>query len=95
MKRDKRLLVALILFVFSLIAGLVQSVILRLFIDAAVIGNWTHFAKTFSVDAPATGPNVACFDYCAPDLPFIPGWIALAAFSGGAFILAHTWWKPK
>lgn len=59
------------------------------------MGNWAHFAETFSVEAPASGPNTYCFDYYAPDLPFIAGWFGIAAFVGGLIMVALAWWTPK
>jgi hypothetical protein len=38
MRRDRRLLIAILLFFGSLIAGLVQAVILRAYVAAAVLG---------------------------------------------------------
>jgi hypothetical protein len=94
MRRDRRLLIAILRFLGSLIAGLVQAVILRAYVAAAVLGDWTYFADTFSVEAPASGPDVFCFDYCAPDLPFVAGWTGIASFLAGLILLAYAWWKP-
>jgi hypothetical protein len=94
-KRDGRLLVALLLFVVSMVCGLIQAWILRLYIDAAVYGNWTHFSEIFSVRPPASGPNEYCFDYCAADLPFLAGWIGLVSFLSGVVTVVHSWWKPR
>ena len=97
MGRDKRLLVALILFSIALGAGLIQAWIIRHYITAAVMGGeyWDEFVSVFGGEAPARGPNIFCFDYCAPDLPFIAGWAALSAFLGGAFFVLLAWWKPN
>lgn len=94
MRRDRRLLFATCLFAASLIAGVIQAWITKLYIDAAVLGNWAWFAETFSVDAPS-GPELFCFDYCAPELPFLFGWVGLTAFSIGWITLAYAWWKPR
>ena len=96
MKRDRRLLIALLLFLVAVIAGFIQAWIVNLYLVAAVMGGggyWDHFVKLFELD-PITGPNQVCFDYCAPSLPFIPGWIGIAAFSAGCCLLAYAWWKP-
>ena len=95
MRRDVRLLVAMFLFAVSLMAGGVQAWITALYIDAAVMGDWTWFAETFSVEAPASGPNTFCLDYCAADFPFIAGWIGIGAFVLGWIMLAYAWWKPR
>jgi hypothetical protein len=97
LRRDKRLLVALILFGIALGAGLVQAWIIRLYITAAVMGGeyWDHFISVFGGMSPAKGPNTFCFDYCAPDLPIIAGGVALSGFLGGAFFVTLAWWKPK
>lgn len=96
MKRDHRLLIAMLLFLVAVIAGLIQAWIVNLFIVAAVMGGgyWDHFIELFGLD-PITGPNQACFGYCAPSLPFIAGWIGIAAFSAGCFLVAYAWWKPR
>lgn len=96
MKRDPRLLIAILLFLAALIAGLVQAWIVKLYIVAAVMGQpyWDHFVDLFDVD-PIVGPNQACFDFCAPSMPFIAGWIGIVAFLGGCFLVAHAWWKPN
>jgi hypothetical protein len=95
MRRDKRLLVALLSFLTALVACAVQVEITALYIDAAVLGGWTWFAKTFSVEVPGSGPGEFCFDYCAPALPFFAGWIALAGFLFGWVVLFHAWWSPR
>lgn len=93
-KRDVRLLMVLLLFVASTISGLVQAWILQLYFDAAVSGNWAYFAKTFSVQPPASGPDVFCLGHCAADLPFLAGWIAIVSFVLGVIVLIYSWWKP-
>ena len=95
MRRDRRLLLAMLLFAASLILGAIQAWITKLYIEAAVLGRWERFAETFNVEAPASGPELFCFDYCAPELPFQFGWAGLAAFSAGGIMLAHAWWKPS
>lgn len=95
MRHDRRLLLAVLLFAGSAIAWALQVWITALYIDAAVMRNWAWFADTFSVEAPASGPNEFCFDYCAPALPFIAGWIGLGTFVAGWIILASAWWKLR
>ena len=94
-KRDIRLLMALMLFLISMIAGLVQAWILHLYLDAVISRHWEYFSKMFSVSAPASGPNVFCFDRCVADLPFLAGWIGIASFLLGLAILIYSWWKPR
>jgi len=91
MKRDNRLLIVMLLFAVSLISLAIQAVIVNIYVSAAVLGNWTYFAETFSVNPPGK----FCLDYCAPHLPFVMGWIGIAAFVIGWIILARVWWKPR
>jgi hypothetical protein len=95
MTRDRRLLIALLLFSTALIAGLIQSWIVRLYLNAAIMGHWTWFADTFGVPAPARGPDIFCFDYCAPRLPFLAGWIGITSFVAELVLLALAWWRSK
>ena len=95
MRRDRRLLIAMLLFAIALVACAVQAQITALYIDSAVLGGWTWFARTFSVEVPGSGPSEYCFDYCAPPLPFLAGWISLASFVLGWAVLAYAWWSPR
>lgn len=95
MRRDRRLLIAMLLFAGSLTACAIQIWITALYIDASMMGHWAWFAETFGVSAPASGPNVFCFDSCAPDLPFAAGWIAVCTFLAGWVMLANAWCKPR
>lgn len=95
MKRDRRLLSAMFFLFTALVAGLVQAWIVRLYLDAAVFGDWTWFGNTFGVSVPASEPKTFCFDYCAPRLPFLAGWIGIVSFSAGLVTLALTWWRSK
>jgi hypothetical protein len=97
LRRDRRLLLALILFSAALVAGIIQAWIIRLYITAAVMGGgdyWDHFVGVFGGRSVANRPNSFCFDYCAPALPFIAGWIAISAFVGGVFAVLLAWLKP-
>ncbi|WP_427964229.1 hypothetical protein [Altererythrobacter sp.] len=96
MKRDRRLLIALLLFLAATVAAIIQSWIVSMYIVAAVMGGgyWDQFIEFFGLE-PITGPNQACFDYCAPTLPFIAGWIAIGGFVIGCILVAHAWWKPE
>ncbi|MEJ5975019.1 hypothetical protein WG901_00100 [Novosphingobium sp. PS1R-30] len=94
-KRDRRLLAAMLLLVTAAIAGLVQAWIIRLHLDAAILGHWDWFADTFGVEAPASGPDKFCFDNCAPPLPLWAGWISLATFFAGLLALTRAWWRPR
>ncbi len=95
MRRDKRLLIAMLLFAGSFVAWTVQVWITALYIEASIWGDWTWFAETFFVVAPARGPDVYCFDRCAPTLPFVAGWIGIGTFLSGLIMLTFAWWKPK
>lgn len=93
--RDNRLMFSLLFFLIFIIFGLRQSWILMLYVDAAITGNWDYFSKMFSVQPPASGPNVYCFGRCASKLPFLSGWIAISSFVVGVIFVAHSWWLPK
>ena len=95
MRRDTRLLIALLLFLASVVSWVVQAWIVQAYIFAAVMGGWDQFAEFFSVNPPASGPNEFCFDFCAPELPFAAGWIGLCAFLVGWILVAYAWWKPR
>ena len=93
-RRDRRLLISIALLMLSTLSLSYQALILKLYVDAAVLGRWEHFSKTFSVPPPV-GPNQACFDYCASKLPFFWGWIGIVCFLLGVAVLAYSWWKPR
>lgn len=96
MKRDVRLLIAMLLFLVSSIAWAAQAWIVHAYIFTAVMGQgWNHFAEFFGVEAPASGPDRFCFGYCAPELPFVTGWIGIITFLTAWVILARAWWKPR
>jgi len=95
MRRDRRLLIAMLLLVGSFTAWAIQVWITALYIEAAIWGDWTWFADTFSVEAPARGPDVFCFGRCAPNLPFVAGWIGIGGFLTGSIMLVNAWWKPR
>lgn len=90
MRRDKRLLGAMSLFAASAIAWLLQAGIMRAYIYAAVMGQWTEFSRFFGVQPPPNG----CFDYCVADLPFIAGWFGIGLFSLGFALLFRAWLRP-
>ena len=94
--RDRRLLIALLLFLVALLAGLIQAWIVNLYIVAAVMGQpyWDHFIDMFGLE-PIAGPNQACFGYCAPSLPLAAGLIAIVAFLAGWIMVGYAWWKPN
>lgn len=94
MARDKRLLGAGVLLAGAAAAGIVQAVIMRAYVYAAVMGDWSHFAKTFGVRAPPNGPHQYCLDYCAADLPFTAGWIGITCFLVGLALVFRCWLKP-
>lgn len=94
MKRDRRLAAALSLFVFSAVAGAWQAVITASWMRTAVMGGWESFVDTFGGELPY-GPNEACFGSCAPDLPFLAGWLSIGSFLTGFVLVAWAWWKPR
>jgi hypothetical protein len=89
-------MIALLLFLTALISGIIQAWIVSLYIFAAVMGQqyWDQFTDFFGVD-PVVGPNQVCFDYCAPSLPFLAGWIGIVAFLAGWIMVAIAWWNPQ
>ena len=83
-------------FLIALIALSVQAVIVSHYIYSSVLDhNWESFVAFYGVEAPAKGPNVFCFDYCAPKLPFLAGWTSIGCFLAGLISLGVIWWKPK
>ncbi len=95
MRRDRRLLIAALLFAGSFTACAVQVWITALYIEASIMGDWSWFAETFGMEAPVHGPIEFCFGRCAPNLPFVAGWIGMSAFLAGWIMLANAWWKPR
>jgi hypothetical protein len=89
--RDKRLLGAISLFAASATAWLVQAGIVRAYIYAAIMGNWSDFSSFFGVQAPAK----YCLDYCAADLPFMAGWVGIGCFLVGFALLFRAWLRPS
>lgn len=90
MGRDNRLLGAIYLFVVSAVAWLIQAGIVRAYIDAALMGNWSDFSSFFGVQSP---PKY-CFDYCVANLPFIADWVGIGCFLLGFALLFDAWWRP-
>ena len=90
MRRDGRLLAAILSLVVAASALVFQASVVNAYVHAAVMGDWTGFPNP-----PAAGPEKYCLDYCAADLPFGAGWVALGTFSLGLLLLTHAWWKPK
>jgi hypothetical protein len=87
--RDRRL-GAISLFVISAIAWLVQAGIVRAYIYAAVMGNWSDFTEFFGIQPPSK----YCLDYCVADLPFIAGWVAIGCFLLGFALLLRAGARP-
>lgn len=94
MRRDRRLSIALVLLLTTVIAAAGQVWITSLYIDALALGNWAWFSETFRVETPLAGASQFCFDRCAPNLPFIVGWIGLGSLLAAIMMLAIVWWKP-
>ncbi|RVT91313.1 hypothetical protein [Sphingomonas crocodyli] len=91
MARDKRLLGAILLFVASAVAWVIQAAIVRAYIYAAVMGNWSEFSRFFGVRPPAE----FCFDHCVAELPFFAGWIGVGCFALGFALLFRVWRRPR
>lgn len=96
MKRDRRLLIAMLFFLIAVIAGCVQVWIVSLYVYAAVMGQayWDRFIALFGLE-PITKPGEFCFDFCAPAMPLLAGEIAGGAFLVGWTIVAVAWWRPR
>jgi hypothetical protein len=88
--RDKRLLGAILAYAASAIAALIQAGIIRSYLYAAVMGNWSEFSAFFGVKPP----HEYCLDYCVAELPFIAGWIGIGLFLFGFAMLFWSWFKP-
>ena len=102
MNRDRRLLIPLGLMVVSFVALAVQALIVNHYIFSSVMDhNWEGFSAIYGVEPPAlnkdigNGMTVTCLDYCAPKLPFIPGWIGIVAFLGSIMSLFIIWFRPR
>ncbi len=96
MRRDRRLLIPIGLFLVSLVALAVQAWTVAIYIQSSILDpNWETMVQMFGVEAPANGPDVFCFDYCAPKLPFVAGWIGIGAFLAGLLSLIFRWWKSQ
>ena len=96
MRRDRRLLIPLGLLLVSFVALTIQAVIVAHYIYSSVLDpNWESFVALYGVEPPANGPDVFCFDYCAPKLPFIAGWLGIGAFLSGLISLTYIWFKPR
>jgi hypothetical protein len=80
-------------FAASAVAWLIQAGIVRSYVHAAVMGNWTDFSNFFGVEPPAK-PGTYCFDYCVAELPFMAGWLAIFHFLLGFTRLFRSWLKP-
>lgn len=100
-RRDRRLLLSLLLFAISGGSLLVQMMITAFYISSALHGNWTSFLEEFPSSAPPSldlppplEPGAYCLDGCAPILPVVAGWAGVLSFLLGLSVLAYAWWKP-
>ena len=93
-RRDRRLLAALILFAVGSVCALAQAIIVRAYVTSAVMGHWDWFGRTFSVQVPGSEPNTVCFDWCAPKMPFLAGYLAMACLLVAAALVLQAWRKP-
>lgn len=96
MKRDWRLLMPIALLLISLATLAYQTIVVTNYIHSSVLDpNWETFVYLYGVEAPANGPDQFCFDYCAPDLPFVAGWIGIGCFLSALLSLIYIWFRPK
>jgi hypothetical protein len=94
-KRDRRLLVSLLLLIAALVAIYIQAFVTTIYHHAAASNDWALLLKYFpSAALPPVPPGAVCFDNCSPDLPFIAGWVAIGCFALGLLSLTYCWWKP-
>jgi hypothetical protein len=91
MPKDNRLLWSIVFFAGAMCAGLYQGMVVKRYIEAAVLGHLRFFARTFGQPVPPA----FCFDFCVPELPFAAGWLALASFLSGLCLVVRAWWKPR
>jgi hypothetical protein len=96
-RRDGRLLLALMLFLAAGVACFAQAWILNLYIWSVDNRDWSFFLRFFPSYAVGTPPEqfYQCLGRCYPDLPFIPGWIGICSFFLGLAVLVYSWRKPK
>ena len=95
-KRDKWLLLALLLFTSAAALLAFQAWVATLYHFSAVANNWTQFVKWFpSAAQPPTAPGMVCFDDCSPDLPLVAGWLGSVSFILGLATLAYRWWTSE
>lgn len=95
-RRDTRLAFALLLFVISAAALLIQTWIATIYLGAAINENWSLFLEMFPSAAPQpTDSGAYCFGKCHPSIPLITGWVGVASFTLGLVVLAYSWWVPK
>ena len=93
-RRDRRLLAALALIAVGSVCALAQAIIVRAYITSALTGHWDWFRRTFAVQVPGSEPNTFCFDWCAPAIPFLAGWVAIACLLVAAAFVIQAWRKP-
>ena len=95
-QRDVRLALALLLFLISAGALLIQTWIATIYLGAAIDENWSLFLELFpSAAPPPTSSEAYCFGKCHPSIPLISGWVGVASFILGVVVLAYSWWVPK
>jgi hypothetical protein len=93
--RDMRLIFCVLSNILFILFFVFEAWIIYLYINSAVLNDWSYFSKTFSVEAPLSGPDKFCLDYCAPNLPLLPGLISLIFFCIGEFLLVWSLVAPK
>jgi hypothetical protein len=94
-KRDRRLLVPLALLVIAVIALGYQAIIVRNYVWSSIMDhNWESMVELYGIEAPEMGPERFCFDYCAPRMPFVAGWVGIASLVSAIVSLLFVWWSP-
>jgi hypothetical protein len=91
MRRDKRLLGSILLFVAAIPFALYQGFLTKSYIRAATLGQLDSFAKYLGLPQP---PEF-CLDFCGPELPFTAGYIAITCVVAAMLLVVAAWWKPK
>ncbi|MEH3157617.1 MAG: hypothetical protein PGN08_01095 [Sphingomonas taxi] len=96
MKRDRRLLFALLCFAITAVAATIEAGIVSSYVYAAVMGEGAkqYFADQFGLGTWPE-PNRDCLDFCMPPLPLLPAWIAIGAFALGTGLVILAWWRPR
>jgi hypothetical protein len=97
-KRDRRILVAIVLLLIFGISLYIQAWIWGLYVGAMITQDWTSVFDKFPSARPPpleALEDIYTIDDRTPQPPFLAGWIALASFFSALGILIYIWLKPK